>query len=182
MIPIRLGKKVVTALLDIGSSISLVRAHLVPQDQPVLRYTTVYRQVCRWPVVRMSVGYNVCIYSMDILKVDDLLFPVSLGCDIVLKNAIETSSIALSDDDTEAGPSGVDNDDDLVPGATGWSVDTDFQEAQMTDPTLEPARRLLAVKEDVVTDPRRARRLPHFEQVRGIFWWEAAAEKGGGTL
>lgn len=56
-IPVQLGHKTVTALLDTGSLVSLIWAHLVPQERPILRYTTVagiYRQVCRWPVVQMS--------------------------------------------------------------------------------------------------------------------------------
>lgn len=60
-VPVQLGKKTVTALLDMGSSVSLVRAHLVLQDRPVLRYTSlasVYRQVCLWPVVQLALGYN----------------------------------------------------------------------------------------------------------------------------
>lgn len=39
-VPVRLGKKTITTLLDIGSYVSLVRAHLVPQDRPILWYTS----------------------------------------------------------------------------------------------------------------------------------------------
>lgn len=77
--PVRLGKKFISSLLDTGSSVSLIQTHLVPQDCPILRYTMVagiYRQVCCWPVVRMTIGYNGRVYSMDILKVDDLPYPV----------------------------------------------------------------------------------------------------------
>lgn len=56
-IPVRLGLKTLTAMLDTGSSVSLVRAHLIPSSIPILRYTNlagVYRHVCRWPVVKVS--------------------------------------------------------------------------------------------------------------------------------
>lgn len=130
---VRLGKKVVAALLDTSSSVSLIQTHLVPQDCPILRYTTVasvYRQVCRCMVVWMTIGYNGQFYSMDTLKVDDLLFPMLLGrdapdFDILLCDAISTVSATVSDDD-KAGPSGLGDDTDLMPGVTGWKVNTAF--------------------------------------------------------
>lgn len=41
----------------------------------------VYRQVCQWPVVHMLLTYNNTTFNMEILKVDDLPFPVLLGRD-----------------------------------------------------------------------------------------------------
>lgn len=41
MVPICFGQKTVTTLLDNGSSVSLVRAYMVPPAQPFLRYTDV---------------------------------------------------------------------------------------------------------------------------------------------
>lgn len=40
-VPVRIGQKTVTALLDTGSTVSLILAHLVPQDQPILHYSAV---------------------------------------------------------------------------------------------------------------------------------------------
>lgn len=94
---------------------------------------------------------------MDILKVNDIPFPVLLSCDtpvfdILLRDAMSTSSTAISDNDEEARPSGTGCDDNRAPGVIGWSVDTNFQKEQMTYPTLEPARWTLAMKEGVVID------------------------------
>lgn len=41
IIPIRIGQHAVTALLDTGSSVPMVQAHLVPKLQPTLRLTTI---------------------------------------------------------------------------------------------------------------------------------------------
>lgn len=94
----------------------------MPPGQPVLRYSTVagvYRQTRRWAVVKLSVGYNGHIYSMGILKVDYLPFPILLGRDApdfekVLRNAMEATSISVSEGDAEAGPSGVEDNEDLL--------------------------------------------------------------------
>lgn len=80
---------------------------------------------------------------MDVLKVDDLPFLVLLGHDapdfaILLRDALSPAAAAISNDD-EAGPSGMDNDDDMTPGATIWSVDVEFQAAQSTNSMLEAA-------------------------------------------
>lgn len=91
---------------------------------------------------------------MDILKVDDLPFPVlhnrdAPDYDVLLRGALSPASSTLNNDD-KAGPSGLGDDDDMVPSTTGWSVDAGFQVAQSTYPMLEPVRRTLAVKDDVV--------------------------------
>lgn len=77
------------------------------------------------------------------LKVDDLPFPVLLGRDapdfeVLLKDAINLATAALSEDE-EAGSSNRDYNDDGLTEATGWSVNAEFQKAQSTDPTLEAA-------------------------------------------
>lgn len=95
------------ALLDTGSLISIVRAHPIPQDRPVLQYTSVawvYRQVCKWPVVKMSLGYNNNIYQLEVLKVDDLLFPIlfSRGAPafgILVRAALPRLTALVSDDE-----------------------------------------------------------------------------------
>lgn len=83
-LPIKLGQKIITALIDTGSSVSLVRAYLIPASQPVVRYADVagvYRNFCRWPVVRVPLTYNNNTYSVEVLKVNNLPFPALLGRD-----------------------------------------------------------------------------------------------------
>lgn len=46
-IPVRMGQRVVTSLLDTGSSISMIRAHLVPDNRPTLSLTTVAGVHCQ---------------------------------------------------------------------------------------------------------------------------------------
>lgn len=125
----------VAVLLDTGSSISLIWAHLVPQERPVLQYTSVggvYRNVCRWPVVWMSLGYNNNIYTLDILKVNDLPFLVLLGRDApafgALIRAALPSTATVASEDEEPGPSEPrDNKPPYDPST--WGDDDDFQRA-----------------------------------------------------
>lgn len=80
--PIRLGQRTVTALLHTGSSLSLIQAHLVPQSEPVFRYTEVagvYRQLHKWPIGHLTLGYNGSQYSFDIVKVDGSTLPSVAG-------------------------------------------------------------------------------------------------------
>lgn len=187
MVPVQLGKRTVTALLNMGSFVSLVRAHLVPQDHSVLLYITlagVYQCVCQWPVVQLTLGYNGQTHLMDMLKVDDLSFPVLLShnapdFDVLLRDALPPATTAGSKDE-EARPSNMDSDNDGTPGAVGWSINAEFQAAQSTDPTLEAAPQALALKEDIVVDEHQAGRLLRSEQVRGILWWVVAVKQRGG--
>lgn len=81
---VQLGQRTITAMLDTGSSVSLVRAHLIPASYPTIKYTEitgVYRKVRRWPVVRVPLTYNNKLQQVEVLKVDDLPFPLLLGRD-----------------------------------------------------------------------------------------------------
>lgn len=71
-------------MLDTGSSVSLIRAHLVPATYPTIKYTElagVYRQVHRWPVVQVPLTCNNKVCQVEVLKVNDLPFPILLGQD-----------------------------------------------------------------------------------------------------
>lgn len=136
---VRLGHKTVTALLDTGSSVSLIRAHLIPQDRLILRYTAVagvYRQVCRWPVVQMSLGYNNTTYSLDILKVDDLPFPVLFGrdtpaFDVLIRAALPRLTKATSDNEVPGSIKPVTDEQPLD--TTSGGEHDEFLKAQETE-------------------------------------------------
>lgn len=60
---------------------------------------------------------------MDMLKVDDLPFQVLLGrdapdFDILFRDALSPATAAISDNN-DAGPSGMDNNNDITPGTRG---------------------------------------------------------------
>lgn len=58
-VPVQIGQKVVTALSDTGSSVSMMQAHLIPDGCPTLTAVAVVnRQVWHWPMVRMILGYD----------------------------------------------------------------------------------------------------------------------------
>lgn len=187
-VPMLLGQRIVIALLDMRSPVSLVRAHLVPQGKPIRRYTAlagVYRRVCQWPVVQFPLRYNGRSHLMEVLKVDYLPYLVLFVHDVpdfetLLKNAINPTAATLSEDE-EAGPNNKRDDNKGPIEAAGWSVDPEFLEAQSSDASLEPAIRALALKEDIVLDEQRPGRLPCFKQVRGVLWQVATARKEGGT-
>lgn len=83
-LPVHQGCHLITALLDTGSSVSMIRAHLVPGDRPPLRWTAiagVNRQICTWPMIKLTLWYARKPHTFDILKVDDLPFPILLGSD-----------------------------------------------------------------------------------------------------
>lgn len=175
-VPIRLGHKTVTVFLDTGSSVSLVRAHLIPLTQPVLRYTDVAgtnQQVCRWPVVQMLLTYNTTTYRVEVLKVDDLPFPVLLGRDAPAFDTLVHSSLprlaAVMDEEEQPGSSRVCVDDPKMQTLT-WDTDKDFLRRQETAPILSLARDNIAIEEGQMLDVRRAARLPRFEKVRRILW------------
>lgn len=59
-VPMWTGQKLVMAILDMGSSVSMIQAHLVPDNWPILWHMMVdevERQVNQWPVVRI-LGLN----------------------------------------------------------------------------------------------------------------------------
>lgn len=60
-IPVRIGHRVIMALLDTGSSVSMVRSHLVAEGWHPLRSTAVTWvncQIQQWLVLQMTLGYD----------------------------------------------------------------------------------------------------------------------------
>lgn len=132
MVPVKLGQKVVTALLDTGSSASLVRAHLVPASLPILRYADiagVYRNICRRPVVKLPLTYSGVTHTVEVLKVDYLPFPVLLGRDTPgfahLVRTVLAPTTAILVEDEQPGPSGLAEQAETLP-STNWDTDEDF--------------------------------------------------------
>lgn len=114
-----------------------------------------FKQVCQWPVVHMSLGYNNNVYSFNILKVDDLPFPVLLGRDATeisaLLQAVLPWLMALVSDDEELRPSRPrDHREPLTPAT--WSDDSNFQNVQEKDPTLARIREDIAICDGDVVD------------------------------
>lgn len=186
-VPIRLGQKTITALLDTGSSVSLIRAHLVPTGRATLCYTDmvgVYRQGCRWTVVHMVLTYNNTTYNKEILKVDALPFPVLFERDApafgpLLRSALPHLSAVLNDDEQQRPSRKQADEPDLEAGP--WEADDEFLEAQGSDPSLDAVQNNLAAAEGQVLDARRAARLPRFKKVRGRLWRIVGPEQGGGV-
>lgn len=59
----------------------MVHAHLIPKGRPNLRVTTlaeVKHQILQWPEVKMTLGYDEQLHTFEVLKVEDLPFPVLL--------------------------------------------------------------------------------------------------------
>lgn len=127
--------------------------------------------------------YNNHVHVMDIVKVEDLPFPILLGRDAPafteLPQAALPQVMAMTSDDEEPGPSQArDTQEPLDPSA--WSQDDEFQRVQTADLTLTRTWSDLAVREGEMIDARRAGRLPQFEQKRGLLWCLAGPDRGGG--
>lgn len=174
-------------MLDTGSSVSLVRA---PSTYPTIHLTElaeVYRHVCHWPVVRIPMTYNNRVYSVEVLKVDDLPFPVLLGryapaFGDLLRLALPRITMVLHEDE-QAGPSGTSPDADAdidTRDDTRWEAYDDFLNLQGADPTLTTPRDQVAAEDGLIRDGRRAAWFPHFEKVRGALWRVIAPEREGG--
>lgn len=121
------------ALLDTGSSVSMVRAHLVPEGRPTLRLTAiagVNRQVQKWPVDKLTLRYANQSHAFDILKVEDLPFPVFLDAPnfgvfpdapnfgALVQATLQEVSVAEADDHFEA----EDSPEDLSEIQSTWAI------------------------------------------------------------
>lgn len=187
MVQVKLGQKVITALLDTGSSTFLVRAHLVPASLPILRHADlagVYRNVCQWPVVRLLMIYCGDTHSVEVLKVDDLPFPVLLGRDapsfaLLVRSALAQMT-AILDEEEQPEPSGLSAEAEFFP-SSNWDMDVEFLRAQENDPTLASIRSNVAKEVGQVLDDRRACHVPHFEKVRRALWRIAGPELAEGV-
>lgn len=77
-----LGTRKLTALLDSGSSVSMVRSHLLPAGLPVVRWTTVvclHHHAWQLPVVHIWLGYLGTFWQVDTVRVEALPYPLLLG-------------------------------------------------------------------------------------------------------
>lgn len=77
----------------------MVQTHLVSKVRSPLRLTAVavvIRQVQQWLVVRMTLGYDNQTHTFEVLKMDDLRFPVLLGQDTPWFGALVQVTIHLS--------------------------------------------------------------------------------------
>lgn len=95
-IPVHLGRRVIMALLNTGSSISMIRAHLVPDNRPTFRWTAVTgvnRYVCTWPVIELTLWYAKMPHVFEILKVDNLPFRILLRRDVLGFGSLDQTAI-----------------------------------------------------------------------------------------
>lgn len=188
------------ALLDSGSTISMVRADLVPPDLPVIRWTHILcfsNHPHKWPVKAIPTSVAGQATLLEAACVAHLPYPALLGRDLPtfreLIHAAPAPSSTLAEDvatdiggDPEEEPSGTgtsdptSNDEEESETTTtqqeggdprgGWRADLEFVKAQEDDPSLQAVRDTVAVSEGRVVDARRAGRLPQIEKARGI--WE----------
>lgn len=140
---------------------SLIRAHLVHPNQPILRYTdvvVVYRKVCHWLVMRIPLTYNNSSYWVVVLKADDLLFPILLGRDAPAFDVLMHSALprlaAIMDDDEKPGPSRKPVDEPPLQ-TQPWDTGNKFLRAQETGPMLTSVRDNIAIDDGQVLDAHR---------------------------
>lgn len=76
-----LGAQSLSTLLYSGSAVSMVRSHLVPADLPVIRWFNVvclHHHTRRLPVVALRVTYLGRTNHLEVVRVDELPFPILL--------------------------------------------------------------------------------------------------------
>lgn len=192
IVKVGLGNRKVTAVLDSGSAVSMIQAHLVPANCPPHCWTSVaclHRHTQRLPVVRVTLQYHSQAQDVDLVQTEELPYPLLLGRDApnfqelvlqVLHQQGEATLIAEEEDPVE-GPSGEATRTDLTLDAptTRLVSDPQFRRAQAEDLTLEDLRANTAVEEGQVTDPRRAARYPRIEREAGLWWWRVPSQGGG---
>lgn len=121
---------------------------------------------------------------MEVLKLDDLPFPVLLGCDApgfhhLVRTAL-TLTTAILEKEEQSGRSSLSERAKTLLFAN-WDTEKEFLRAEETDPTLASIRFHVAKEESEVVDYRRANCIPHFEKVRGTLWRIAGPEQAGGA-
>lgn len=181
-IPIHISQWVVTALLNTGSLVSMVRAHLVPENRATICLTTiagVHWQLQHWPVVWVSLMYKNQTHVLQILNVGELPFPVLLGCNSPgFSNLVQTAIPSMEEEEEDAilGPiTQVANCTHQV----NWQVNPAFLQAQQTDTTLDHLLQDIVVSEGAIIDPHKAIRYPHLESRKGVFWRIVALPQRG---
>lgn len=126
--------------------------------------------------------YNNATYSVEVLKVENLPFPILLGRDMPAFGTLVRSSLprlaAVMDEEEQPGCSGVQMDEpQMQPPA--WDADKDFLRMKETNPTLMFAKANIVIEDDQTLDACKAARLPRFEKVRGVLWQIAGLEWDG---
>lgn len=159
-IPVQLGRHVVMILLDTGISVSMIRAHLVSKNRPILRWTAIVgvnQQVCKWPRINLILYYDNRAHTFEILKLEDLPFPVVLGRDapgfgsLVRVALLEVT--ATNEEKVDEGEGTANTFPDTAPTGEDWTIDPTFLWAQKADISLWRLWDNQAVIEGVPGDP-----------------------------
>lgn len=151
-VKVALEAQKLTALLDSRSSVSMIRSHLLLASLPVLGWAWVsclHRHIQWLPIVKAQVRYAGALHNLNLIRADDLPWPLLLGRDtphftLLLQQASQGETLATTIDDPREGPSGGQCDETpplatLRPNPT-WLTDPAFLQAQEEDPSLLQVR------------------------------------------
>lgn len=98
-IKVLLVKQTLTAFLDSGSSVSMIRSHLLLAGLPVLGWAHIsclHHHTQKMPIVRTRLQYAGRNYELNMVRVEDLPWPLLLGWDAPNFTALLTQA-ALED-------------------------------------------------------------------------------------
>ncbi|XP_054841809.1 uncharacterized protein LOC129333892 [Eublepharis macularius] len=181
LILVEVSGRRLSAFLDSGSSVSMIRTRLLPAGLPVVRTATVacfHGHSETYPVVRVPLSCQGRTWEVELARVTNLPYPVLLGRDVPeFHQHLQAArgpeeALPVERQDNQPGPA-------PPPGADlpDWPADPTFVASQTADPTLEKLRDTVAVSEGIVRDPRRAGRLPRIVQEGGV-WYRLTTERG----
>lgn len=175
VVKVGLGAREVKALLDSGSAISMIQAHLVPVDRPPLSWTSVvclHRHTRRLPMVAVRLRYAGVVHEVEVVKMEDLPFPLLLGRDApafhrLLVRALQGDPmlvLPVEEEDPGEGPlgAGAAEDEDGTEGDPPYDpapppvfpADATFQREQDQESSLRWLRDEVAVEDGQVSNPR----------------------------
>lgn len=171
-----IGQGAVMALLDTTRLTSMIRDHLVPKVKTTLCYTTiagVHRQLHQWPVIQIILWYTNKAHNMELLKVDELQFPIVLGRVAPAFGSLVWTAVqhVAFTEDTREQPIAVPSKAGPDVNQTLWAIDLSFLQTQRVDDSLEPLQAAIVISEGVSVNPHRSSPPPPPCRVSSGEWW-----------
>ena len=187
LVSIHLYGQQVEAILDSGSSVSMVLEGLVPKTLPVQRTAAIacfHGHVSKCPVVDAQMEWGGKSLRISLAKVKSLPYALLLGRDApgfadMLRYAqahgLEEAG-PLVEDGEEPGPSALPREG--APDSPEWTTDAEFLRAQAEDDSLEKLRHSVVVSEGRVHDERRKDRVSRVEMEDRVWFRRAQGRLG----
>lgn len=142
----------------------------------------VNRQICTWPVIRLTLWYAEKPHTFEILKFDDLPFLILLERDALdfgtLIQAALREVMAVEEKLWE-GEGDHDSTEEAEQMQAGWTINQCFLQDQKSDETLRCLWDNPVVSEETPIERHRPTRYPRIEIHQGLLWQVNAPSQPG---